>query len=239
VLALTTGRPLFTADRYTVDGISGRVRSFVDWNDPTHELVQINASYQVPIPTAIAGFNGKLVASFSSHVYQSNRPAISFSYASDGVSCERLFLAAAPVAPATYNVADATTFTLATGFQGYWSVDGFGQNMPNGTSQVYQEPLLGGLVVGAATPIFVRHENAVSPQWEIRKGSVLLKSGNYAAPCGTTADQPLTLGANSFPVPSALPAAMSWAAWGLFPALTTVQRATVQAWMQSEYGVVP
>ena len=75
VLALAAGRPVFTADYYAVDGVSGKVASFIDWNDPTHTLAQASSSLQVAIPAAHADYGGKLCANFTgAEYYDSTRP---------------------------------------------------------------------------------------------------------------------------------------------------------------------
>jgi hypothetical protein len=83
LLQIANKRPVFTADYYTVDGGTGRVGSFIDWNDPTHLLTQSTGpSFQVLIPAAHADFNNKLCADFpaTSTFYTSNRPASYYTY---------------------------------------------------------------------------------------------------------------------------------------------------------------
>jgi hypothetical protein len=84
VLAASTGRPVFTADYYAVDGVSGKVASFIDWNDPTHTLSQSASGNQAALPAAHADFAGNLCATFdasaaagSGTYYTSNRAAAS------------------------------------------------------------------------------------------------------------------------------------------------------------------
>lgn len=72
---LCQGGPVFTADYYSVDGGTGKVASFIDWNDPSHLLAQSSGALQVAIPAAHADFINKLCANFTgAEYYDSNRP---------------------------------------------------------------------------------------------------------------------------------------------------------------------
>lgn len=76
VLALAATRPVFTADYYFVDGVTGKVASFIDWNDATHLLAQSTSANQVAIPAAHADFGGRLCATGTGvEFYDSNRAA--------------------------------------------------------------------------------------------------------------------------------------------------------------------
>jgi len=74
VLFLSAGRPVFTADYYILDPSSGKVLAFVDWNDPTHLLLQTNPARQVRPPQPNPSFKDRLCADFTgSQYYVSNR----------------------------------------------------------------------------------------------------------------------------------------------------------------------
>lgn len=84
VLILAAGRPVFTADFYAVDGVTTKVASFIDWNDPTHTLAQALSGNQVAVPATHADFGGKLCATFAGgQYYTSTRAASYWSYANN------------------------------------------------------------------------------------------------------------------------------------------------------------
>lgn len=86
LLQLSMQRPIFTADYYAIDTGTGKVGSFIDWNNPTHVIAQGSGTNQVAIPAAHADFGNKLCITSTSTLqfYQSNQSAASFSYGSDG-----------------------------------------------------------------------------------------------------------------------------------------------------------
>jgi hypothetical protein len=89
VLQLGGRRPVFTAALYAIDGVSGKVASFLDWNDFTHLLVQASAPLQVAIPATHADFAGNLCAMFTgTEYYLSNRPTVYWAYSADGTGFE-------------------------------------------------------------------------------------------------------------------------------------------------------
>lgn len=87
-LVLSATRPVFRADYYVIDGISGKVASFVDYNDATHLLVQVDSSRQVVVPAAHADYAGLLCATFTGvENYQSNRTALSWAFWHGASAC--------------------------------------------------------------------------------------------------------------------------------------------------------
>lgn len=113
LLALAQGRPVFTADYYAVDGVSGKVASFIDWNDFSHLLVQATSGNQVAIPAVHADFAGKLCADFTgAQRYVSNRPTASWLYLSDGSSMSVLTVCT----PTATNTRLCSTRNSANGF---------------------------------------------------------------------------------------------------------------------------
>jgi hypothetical protein len=85
LLQLAAGRPVFTADYYILDPVSGKVLAFVDWNDPTHLLIQTNSAFQVRPPQPHADFKGRLAVTFNAaEYYVSNRAASAWYYLHDG-----------------------------------------------------------------------------------------------------------------------------------------------------------
>jgi hypothetical protein len=85
IRCLAEGRPLFTASYYSVDGVSGKVASFIDWSDTGHVLSQTVSANQVPVPVASALFNNAIVATFAATMfYTSNRPVRDWVYLHSG-----------------------------------------------------------------------------------------------------------------------------------------------------------
>lgn len=73
----------FDGTRVTVDGVSGKVRSFIDAMDSTHLLQQLTTSKQVALAAAHASFANALVTTWvaaSVNGYESNRPAAAWSH---------------------------------------------------------------------------------------------------------------------------------------------------------------
>ena len=241
VLALAAGRPVFTADNYIVDGVSGRVRAFVDWNDPTHQLVQTSAALQVPVPAPHADFGGALCASFTgAQAYQSNRGAGAWAFAHDGVSCERLdvFVPTSGSGGAANVVATTVIAGNNPGSQIYYTA---------GATIHHYLGSAGGAPVNAAsigngpasvpTYTMARHEAAAANQYQLRQRRTLIGQGAFAFPPTPAAAQtPLTLGANGLPALQ-FPANVRWPACCFFPALSPAQRATVEAWLAQAYGI--
>jgi hypothetical protein len=78
---------VFTADYYAIDGVSGKVASFIDWSDPTHTLAQATSANQVALPAAHADYPGRLCATFTGvERYASNRAGATWNYLSNGMS---------------------------------------------------------------------------------------------------------------------------------------------------------
>jgi hypothetical protein len=90
ILIMALNRPVFVADYYAVDGITGKVSAWIDYNDVTHQLAQTLNARQVAVPAAHADFGGKLCATFdgatAARWYQSNRTAVSWNYLVNGPS---------------------------------------------------------------------------------------------------------------------------------------------------------
>lgn len=85
--ALCAGRPMFTADYYVVDGVTGKVAAFVDWNDPTHLLAQSTSSKQCELPVRHVDFNWQFcIALAAAQRYTSNRGATAHDYLQNGPS---------------------------------------------------------------------------------------------------------------------------------------------------------
>lgn len=86
---------IFTASYYTVDGVSGKVASWVDQLDASHALTQSTSAAQVSVPAQDALFAGAAVASYAgAQYYDSNRAASAWIAQHDGVGCEQIHVLA-------------------------------------------------------------------------------------------------------------------------------------------------
>lgn len=121
VLALAAGRPVFTADYYALDPVTGKVAAFIDWNDPTHMLVQSTSANQCAAPGTIAGvMAGSTVATFASNLtyYRSNRPTASWDFCSNGAGF-RIFYALRRLSGGSANALVGCTNNASSPTTGY------------------------------------------------------------------------------------------------------------------------
>lgn len=86
-LRIANGKPVFTADYYAVDGVTGKVSALIDWNDPTHTLGQSTSASQCPLPSPSPKFAGRLALTASVHRYVSSRSSSAWRYLHDGTGC--------------------------------------------------------------------------------------------------------------------------------------------------------
>ncbi len=82
VLRISRGYPVFTTDYYILDPLTpgGGVLAFVDWNDPTHLLLQTTQGLQVRAPALDPKYHGKGSVTFSAHRYISTRAASAWNF---------------------------------------------------------------------------------------------------------------------------------------------------------------
>jgi hypothetical protein len=235
VLALSAGRPVFTADKYTVDGVSGRVRAFVDWNDPTHLLEQTAAAQQVPLPVPHADFAGALcTTSNADAVYASNRPASAFNYTADGVSFESVRVIS-PFATGLGVIDVTATQGGHGGYQVFLDPNPHGRLLAS--TGVFPGDAVGGSApAGVPTYFSFRVEAAAANQLELRQKATLVSSGIFSAAPAGPATLPLCLLSNGPAVSYAYPG--RWVALLHFPALTPAQRLIVETWIYETYGIV-
>lgn len=235
VLALTAGRPVFTADYYAVDGVTGKVASFIDWNDPTHTLAQATSANQVALPAAHADFAGQLCATFdggtSARIYQSNRPAAYWS-----LLCNGPFWAYSTL-----------TFTFATSFQILYetfSASAAGEftcgSNGTGVNQNVWRPTNLGLSASSAiaidTPLVFRHSlaSAQSPQRALKTSLVAAASTTLGGSDQTTLT-PLVFGARAslgFPLRARVRHLLM-----LFPALDVAGQSLVEQYILQDSGI--
>lgn len=87
-MQLCRGGSIFSADRYTLDGVSGKVSGLVDWLDGTHVAVQATAANQAAAPAANSALNRRLALTLDGNQrYDSNRAASTWNYLHDGTGC--------------------------------------------------------------------------------------------------------------------------------------------------------
>lgn len=233
VLTLSAGRPVFTANYYAVDGVSGKVSGFIDWNDATHVLAQATSANQVAIPTPHADFSGQLCGVFTAHAYQSNRAVASWIFAHDGISCERVEVFTPTSANPVPQVVSTTVWAaVAAGAQLYYTGAGaFNHSIYTSAAGVAAiNAPFGAATVNVPRYLSQRHKAADTPDYELRQNGALVASGAYStAPTATNPEVPFTLGCNNFATVSN-PAPMRWRAEAFFPALDAGGRAVVDAW---------
>jgi hypothetical protein len=239
VLGLSSGRPVFTAARYTVDGGSGKVAAFVDWNNGAHTLSQATSANQVAIPTGHANFAGKSCAVFSLAaltVYSSNiAGCVDFMHDGTGGESFLVFTATGGTGvPTGSRDTGARGFTLARFADGH--VDSYVVNAASGLV-VSNSSAAAAVPNDVATYINVSLATASTPDSALRvKGSTLVSADALLPPEAGASAAPLRLGGDMSPGNYM---DMRWAALLFFPALTAGQRAIVQQWIQAEYGIAP
>lgn len=241
VLAAFAGGSVFTADRYTVDGGSGKVAAFVDWLDGTHTLAQAGAN-QCVVPAASAIFAGRKCAVFgASEYYDSSRASSTWKYLHDGTGCSVVHV----YAPSTNVV--TTRCSLATRSLAGGAGDiGFSLSRIAGPDWAVTVRNAGAVIVNiaAGTPAvdtavyldFFYKESEAPDEYVLREKGTSVANGNSggvpssANPAGT-----LRLGGTT--AASVLDLSR-WAATLIAPrVLTANQRATVQRWILQTYGV--
>jgi hypothetical protein len=233
ILALCVGRPAFTADAYAVDGVTGKVASFIDRNDPTHTLAQAVSARQVVLPVAHADFGGKLCANFTgAEWYQSSRAATAWNFLLDGTGAEWLH---------------SMTHTSSTGTQVYWSTG----NSANFNSAIYlSSPTLFWEQYANPTQVFSRTRTATavgtptyytgfyvegaSPETSLRVKAGTADTGATAIAPTAPPSASLVLGANALGAQRGI---MRWRELLFFPILTPTQRSLLAAYELSAHGI--
>jgi hypothetical protein len=232
VLTLAAGRPVFTADNF-ID-VGGKVAGFIDWNDPSHVLAQAASARQVATPLPHADFVGALCASFTAaQNYVSTRPTSQWVTEHDGVSSEMVIALTPTGAPVVFFQATAANASVA-GVHLFH--DGTLRHHLSNSSGGESIPSVSAGVTAVGTPVYldIRHCAAEVPQWVVRNRGAVMSSGPYGAPPSAGPSSiPCELGARA----GAFFCDMRWTALAFFPALNDTQRATVQQWMQAEYGI--
>lgn len=218
------GDSWFDADSVATSG--GKVVSFVDRRDATHLLTQANPTYQVSTPAASAAFNNKSTAAFSNAFYLSNRPTSSWVFL-HGLS---------EVYTVTkYNYAGLgvflETWNAGNGYQLYTA------NPGDAAFTIYRPTTGEGLTVtglSGASPA-VTHTVIEATQASIK---ITGKTEQSRAVTGTAAaaGKPLALGARGA---GSVPWVGELRSMYIFQrVLTAAERATVEAYIVADCGVV-
>lgn len=244
VLALSRGYPIFTADRYTVDGVSGKVAALVDWNDSTHLLQQGTSGNQVPVPSPNALLQNRTAFAFTGTcTYDSNRSSSAWQFMIDGSGCE-IYVSMVTVYAVTQYIlslswlsgVNASTCTLNA--SGPTSVQPSYRVYSNaGVSPGVNMTATGGVIAaGGAANAYFRYDESASPE---------MSTGMTGGTQGTT-----TSGGTGFPGTPSDTFRLGGPHTGgvgyvvsairgvyLFPTLDTSQRAVVAAFLKQDIGV--
>lgn len=235
VLALSAGRPVFTADYYAIDGVSGKVASFIDWNDPTHTLAQATSANQVAIPATHANYAGKLCVTFTgSEWYVSSRPASYYAPWHDG-SGGGSWATLSPTEVSTTYYVCSTFSSAAPGFGMAWNVNHSVLVRQSGTNNTIVAS--SNVTPALNTPVLYRfsYTEGASPEWRIKTTGGVEVTGNSAlAPGSGAAEQTLVFGARAAAV---APAKGRVRHLILTPDLTAGGRTTMEQYIAADCGV--
>lgn len=238
VLVLAAGRPIFTADFFVIDGVSGEVRSWVDQSDPTHVLDQALSARQIPLPAAHADFGEALCGTFNdSGLYVSNRAASQFIYCHDGTGVSSYTTFAPTEAPFT-----ASRFIWGTiGAGGPFALLLGG----NGTSAVRMEISNGAVIYNPGAAVtdevatYLSYHFATSQSPDVlyqKQGATVDNSDVTGAPSGSDPTGTLILGANAG---FGNLGRFRWRNLMFFPLLDGAGRAIVESYIQTDTGITP
>ena len=238
ILALAATRPVFVADYYVVDGVSGKVRSWIDQNDPTHVLDQSNTARQVALPAAHADFANQLCATFNdTGLYISNRAASAFLYCQDGSGVSGYVSCTPTEAPATANRFIFGTHGVPAGpFVLLLAVNGastYQLEINDGTTGIYAQTA----AISSGTPTYFSYHFATSRNPDLlfkQRGATANESDLTGPPSGSAPKGPLLLGANSS---FGNLGRFRWRHLMFFPLLDASGQATVESYLLSDSGL--
>jgi hypothetical protein len=239
VLTVALNRPVFVADYYAVDGITGKVSAWIDYNDAAHQLVQASNSNQVVVPAAHADFGGKLCATFTgAEYYVSNKPAAYYTFEHDGNGGSILLVCtptntAAGGRPVCTRTVGATigvglAFDVAgAGNVGLYVSNAAGAFVSIGVAQVQN----------VATYYLVSYRLGISPGAAVYiKSALAVSITSTTAPSGAAPANTLSLGGQSN---GANLAAFRYRALVLGDYLGPAERAAQQTWILADTGITP
>jgi hypothetical protein len=234
VLALSAGRPVFTADKYALDGVSGRVRSWIDWNNPAHVLDQATSAAQVPVPAPHADFGGAVCAAHAGlPPYEGNLPgAADFMHDGTGGACVMVFTPT--------GATDAVLVATRENGRGFMIVRFSGPVLRSYVTTATDALVINASTPGGTTPIdaptYIDFSFALSaaPDSTTRvKGAALVTQDAALAPEAGASARRILLGG----FPGGFFTNMRWTALLFFPPLTPAQRTIVQDWIEAAYGL--
>ncbi len=244
LIAISGGRPIFSADRYIESAVRpGYVESFVDWNDPTHLLTQTLTASQIPIPTTTPGvLGGQPYVTFSNltQSYVSNRASGTFSYMHNG-SGSFQWTIFDEIAVSGFNNLGLATCDLTSAGNGagqslfHQNPNGFRVVVSNSSSYIANPTASGMLVTGSSYLTFQYQENA-SPEYQLKQRGTVIGSGSTTgAPSPGVPKTSLTLGVTT----GINSNTWRWRATGLAPWLNQAQELTVRNYIQNSAGITP
>ena len=191
---------VFTADRYTVDGTSGKTASLVDWIDSAHAVEQGTSGAQCAVPAADSTLNGAYSLTFAgAQRYISNRAAGLFRYLHTGPFFElAIFVSGSSdrFVWSTINFASVTGKAGALSFHGPTSISRRGYN--NG-SVVLSGTGTTPFTSGAAGSLAMSYlEGGGTPEWSLRTNGAALATGDSSgAPQAVDPDSTLYVGGHA------------------------------------------
>lgn len=240
---------MFSADRFTIDGTSGKVSALVDWMDSTHTLAQATSANQAAAPAADSAVRGARSLTFTgSQLYVSSRAASTWKYLHDGTG----FAVVAVFVPDTGG-GSAAQNTIASTVRGADIASASGLVLSYTTTTT-----TGGLVARVAranatptinqtpTTVFTQstayslrfdYLEGAGTEYHLSKSGVSLATGaSLAAPTATDPQGTLTIGANVSDASNKLTGRLAFFATA--PAiLTAAQATTLSAYLTQKYGV--
>ncbi len=190
------GDSWFTADSYNVDGVSGKVASFVDQNDATHLLAQGNTALQSAVSSTDSALAGKLSTKFTaSGGYVSNRAASAWSHIHSGAGFTGVLVGVASSVTGTNGIY-GTRGATGEGLQVYGSSATVRSGLYTAAGNPIADGLDGSLALNASFVHITANATAGSPQFSQRVGAAgTPRTGSYAVAVDSTApDSSLTLG---------------------------------------------
>lgn len=238
ILALAAGRPVFTADFYVVDGVSGKVRSWVDQSDPTHVLDQSNTARQVALPASHADYGGQLCATFNdTGLYVSNRAVSAWKFGHDGTGVSSYVTCTPTEAPATANRFIYGTHSAAAGpyflLLAVNAASTYRLEISDATVNVYAQTAT--IAANVATWISFHYATTRNPDVLLKlKGATANESDLTGAPNAADPRGSLLFGAN---ISFGNLGRFRWRHMFFFPLLSGTDQTTVETYLTNDTGI--
>ncbi len=227
------GDSWFDAGSVTIDGVSGKVASWVDRMDPSHLLSQGVSGNQCAAPVADVSFGGALTCTFTNGAYVSNRAAAQWSFLHSGTGAEWTIVFKRTGAGALILAGNGASSPRSVMFA---INEDSGYQVQNATSLLVANPTS----LGAAPLSTATYSTQVlgASTFEFLSKSTLTASGAHGAtPSASASPSPFALGAyadNSTPFLGGIAACFIWKR-----VLSAPQRATRDAYIQTAYSIAP